>query len=72
MAEILLLVVQNSRIFLEVRNISALKRNQIIMVYAQKHIHLFHVSLRVEVQLTELLTLCWLNWDYQAKTTKNA
>lgn len=61
MAEILLLVLQNSRIFLEVRNISALKSNQMIMVCAQKHTHLFHVSLRVEVQLTELLTLCWLN-----------
>lgn len=21
------------------------------------------------MQLTDLLTLCWLNWDYQAKTT---
>lgn len=61
MAEMLLLVVQHSRIFLEVGNISALKRNQMIMVCAQKDIHLFRVSLRVEVQLTELLTLRWLN-----------
>lgn len=61
MAEMLLLAVQNSRTSVEVGNISALTSKQMIMVCAQKHIYLFHVSLREEVQLMELLTLCWLN-----------